>query len=75
MSCLNILHSYCHNFQQTYQDIRKMHNAQKKPLDSLKEQIEQLLGDLGEEASKSPNKNKKANTGVVRGQHIIPRDL
>ena len=46
-----------------------MHNAQKKPLDSLKEQIEQLLGDLGEEASKSPN--KKANAGAVRGQQSM----
>ena len=55
--------------------MRKMYNAQKKPLDSLKVQIEQLLGDLGEQASKSPNKNKKANTGVVRGQHIITPDL
>ena len=43
--------------------MRKMYNAQKKPLDSLKEQIEQLLGDLGEEASKSPNKNKKLSEG------------
>ena len=51
--------------------MRKMYNAQKKPLDSLKEQLEQLLGDLGQ-ASKSPNKNKKANTGVARGQQTIP---
>ena len=50
--------------------MRKMYNAQKKPLDSLKEQLEQLLGDLGQ-AGKSPNKNKKANTGVGRGQPII----
>ena len=55
--------------------MRKTYNAQKKPLDSLKVQIEQLLWDLGEQASKSPNKNKKANTGVVRGQRIIPPDL
>ena len=55
--------------------MKKMYNAQKKPMDLLKEQIEQLLGDLGEQASKSPNKNKTANTGVVRGQHIITPDL
>ena len=47
--------------------MRKMYNAQKKPLDSLKEQLEQLFGDLGQ-ASKSPNKNKKANTGIARAQ-------
>jgi len=56
--------------QKTYQEMRKMYNAQKKPMDSLKEQLEQLLGDLGQ-ASKSPNKNKKANTGVARGQPTI----
>ena len=50
--------------------MRKIYNAQKKPLDSLKGQLEQLLGDLGQ-ASKSPNKKKKANTGVARGQPII----
>ena len=73
---MNISPCYYHHFQQTYQELKKMYNAQKKPLDSLKVQIEQLLGDLGEQASKSPNKNKKANAGVVRGQeHIITRDL
>ena len=51
--------------------MRKMYNAQKKPLDSLKEQMELLLWDLGEQASKSPNKNKKANTGVGRGQQSM----
>ena len=51
--------------------MRKTYNAQKKPLDSLKEQMELLLWDLGEQASKSPNKNKKANTGVVRGQQSV----
>ena len=50
--------------------MRKIYNAQKKPLDSLKGQLEQLLGDLGQ-ASKSPNKNKKANTGIARGQPTI----
>ena len=50
-------------FQQTYQEMKKIYNAQTKPLDSLKEQLEQLLGDLGQ-ASKSPNKNKKAKNDV-----------
>ena len=50
--------------------MRKMYNAQQKPLDSLKDQMEQLLGDLGQ-ASRSPNKNKKANTGIARGQPTI----
>ena len=51
--------------------MRKMYNAQKKPLESLKDQIEQLFGDLGEQTSKTPNKNKKANDGVVRGQQTM----
>ena len=51
--------------------MRKTYNAQRKPLDSLKEQMELLLWDLGEQASKSPNKNKKANTGAVKGQQSV----
>ena len=50
--------------------MRKMYNAQKKPMDSLKEQLDQLLEDLGQ-ASKSPKKNKKANNGVAKGQQVI----
>ena len=57
---------YCHNFQQTYQEMKKMYNAQKKPMDLLKEQIEQLLGDLGEEASKTPNKNKDTKNTLTK---------
>ena len=56
--------------------MRKMYNAQKKPLDSLKEQIEQLLRDLGEPASKSPNKNKKLSGGgqeSIKGFVIPPK--
>ena len=53
--------------------MRKMYNAQKKPMDSLKEQLDQLLEDLGQasKASKSPKKNKKANNGVAKGQQVI----